>query len=292
MKTAAYPAVSIGMPVYNGEKYICEALDSLLAQSHAGFELIISDNASTDGTQAICQQYATKDSRIRYVRQSTNLGALANFMFVLNEARGQYFMWAAADDIWGPEWIREMLRTMEVTGANAAFGRVQCIDEYSKELRHYANNLTFEYRGPRWLRQLKYFVQFEGAGKANPIYALWRTADLKEIKLDDYSHDYLMVFDLLKRTEMAGCANSMIYKRIHSGCEGGGVPASTRRSIVDSLGLVWKHLARPIPCGLISAYLRLAAGNKALLIIALPVKYLVAYWFFFSNRQFSFRKTA
>jgi glycosyltransferase involved in cell wall biosynthesis len=290
--TAVPAAVSIGMPVYNGEKYIREALDSLLAQSYTDFELVISDNASTDGTEAICQQYAATDSRIRYVRQPVNLGALDNFTFVLDEARGGYFMWAAADDKWDPNWISEMLNAMKTTGANAAFGKIQCIDEHSQELNHYANNLTFEYRGQRWLRQLKYFLQFEGAGKANPIYALWKAADLREIKLNQFQYDYLIVFDLLKNTEMAGCGTTKIYKRIHSDCEGGGGAVSSRRSMVETIGLAWKYLIHPIPGGLISEYFRLAAGNRTSLVAALPVKFLVAYWSIISNSRFSFRKTA
>jgi len=75
------------MPVYNGEKYIREALDSLLAQTFTDFELIISDNASTDGTQVICEEYAARDPRIRYVRQRENRGAVANFRFVLDSIR-------------------------------------------------------------------------------------------------------------------------------------------------------------------------------------------------------------
>ena len=96
--TPAAPQVSIGMPVYNGEPFIREALDSLLAQTFTDFELIISDNGSTDGTEAICREYAAKDARIRYVRQAENRGVMANFQFVLDEAVGEYFMWAAADD--------------------------------------------------------------------------------------------------------------------------------------------------------------------------------------------------
>lgn len=289
---AAPPAVSIGMPVYNGEKYIREALDSLLGQSHADFELIISDNASTDETESICQQYAAQDSRIRYVRQPVNLGALANFAFVLDKARGGRFMWAAADDKWDPNWISEMLNAMKKSGANAAFGKIQCIDEHSQEFNHYANNLAFEYRGGRWLRQLKYFLQFEGAGKANPIYALWKAADLREIKLNEYRHDYLIVFDLLRKTEVAGCGGSRIYKRIHSDCEGGGVPVSSSRGVVATTRLMWNYSVRPIPGGLISEYVRFAAGYRALLIATLPLKYLVAYWFIISNSRLSFRKTA
>jgi glycosyltransferase involved in cell wall biosynthesis len=101
----APPLVSIGLPVYNGEMDIARALDCLLAQTFANFELIIADNASTDGTERICRAYAARDSRIRYVRHAQNLGAIANFSFVLQEAVGDYFMWAAADDERAPDCV-------------------------------------------------------------------------------------------------------------------------------------------------------------------------------------------
>ena len=104
-KPTPSPTVSIGMPVYNGEKYIREALDSLLAQIFTNFELIISDNASTDNTEAICREYAARDPRIRHVRQSESRGATANFQPVLDKARGAYFMWAAADNRWDGAWL-------------------------------------------------------------------------------------------------------------------------------------------------------------------------------------------
>lgn len=99
------PKVSIGMPVYNGEETICQALDSLLAQTFTDFELIISDDASTDRTGEICLEYAKKDPRIRYVRQPENRGANFNFQFVLDKARGEYFMWAAQDDVRSPDYL-------------------------------------------------------------------------------------------------------------------------------------------------------------------------------------------
>lgn len=288
----APPAVSIGMPVYNGEKYICEALDTLLSQSHTDFELLISDNASTDGTGGICQQYAAKDGRIRYVRQAVNLGALANFTFVRDAARGEYFMWAAGDDKWDPNWISEMLFIMKRTGANAAFGKVQSIDAHSCDLEHPANHSNFDYRGSRWLRQLKFFLQFEGAGKANPIYALWRASALKDIHLKNYLYDYLIVFDLLGKTEIASGSGSRIYKRIHSDSEGGGAPVAYGKGLIATVRRMGGYLVRPIPKGLISGYAQLAAGNRALLVAAVPLKYLVAYWFMISNSRFSPRKSA
>lgn len=107
------PPVSIGMPVYNGEKYIREALNSLLVQTFDDFEIIISDNASTDKTQQICEEYASNDSRIKYIRQKENNGANVNFEFVLKEAKGRFFMWAAYDDRWLPTCLAQMVEVLE-----------------------------------------------------------------------------------------------------------------------------------------------------------------------------------
>lgn len=102
------PFVSIGMPVYNGARYIRQALDSLLAQDYENFELIISDNASTDRTQEICLEYAARDKRIRYYRNQTNMGLWnANRVFELSS--GEYFMWAAHDDYWDPRYVRSCI---------------------------------------------------------------------------------------------------------------------------------------------------------------------------------------
>ncbi|MCX7817495.1 MAG: glycosyltransferase [Syntrophales bacterium] len=92
------PRVSIGMPVYNGARYIRGAIDSIIDQTFTDFELIISDNSSTDETEQICRYYESIDPRITYIRQAENRGPIWNFNYVLNSARAEYFMWAAADD--------------------------------------------------------------------------------------------------------------------------------------------------------------------------------------------------
>lgn len=107
------PKVSIGMPVYNGSKYIREALNALISQSYTDFELIISDNASTDDTEKICREYAVRDERVKYIRQSRNLGGTANFKFVLDKSVGKYFMWAACDDIRSPDFLDLNLTFLE-----------------------------------------------------------------------------------------------------------------------------------------------------------------------------------
>ena len=96
------PRVSIGLPVFNGDKYLADVLDSLLSQSYPHFELIISDNASTDKTAEICRGYINKDSRIRYIRHPENMGAAWNYNHVVGLAQGEYFKWAAHDDLYHP----------------------------------------------------------------------------------------------------------------------------------------------------------------------------------------------
>lgn len=98
------PHVSIGMPVYNGGRYVKAALEAVLAQTFRDFELIISDNASTDATEAICREYAARDPRIHYSRNGENLGAARNSNRTVELATGQYFKWAHHDDLCAPEF--------------------------------------------------------------------------------------------------------------------------------------------------------------------------------------------
>lgn len=112
-KSETAPLISIGMPVYNGERFIHKALDSLLAQSFKDFELIISDNASEDATQQICFEYASKDSRIRYYRNEINIGAVENSINVLELSSGKYFMFAADHDLYEPNFISRCVEILE-----------------------------------------------------------------------------------------------------------------------------------------------------------------------------------
>ena len=107
------PRVSIGLPVYNGERYLTRALDSLLSQTFHDFELVISDNCSDDATEDICRRYAEQDPRIVYIRQEKNHGSCANFNFVFAESQGEYFKWAAYDDLCEPEYLEECIRVLD-----------------------------------------------------------------------------------------------------------------------------------------------------------------------------------
>jgi glycosyltransferase involved in cell wall biosynthesis len=107
------PRLSIGLPVYNGESYLAESIESLLGQTFEDFELIISDNASTDCTADICRRYAKQDSRVRYVRQPRNIGLSPNHNFVFAEARGELFKWAAADDLYARDLLRHCVEALD-----------------------------------------------------------------------------------------------------------------------------------------------------------------------------------
>jgi len=105
--------VSVGLPVYNSEAYVAESVESVLGQSYEDFELVISDNASTDGTGDICLRYARADPRVRYIRQPRNIGLSPNHNFVLRQSRGELFKWAAADDLYGRELLRRCVDALD-----------------------------------------------------------------------------------------------------------------------------------------------------------------------------------
>jgi glycosyltransferase involved in cell wall biosynthesis len=107
------PRLSVGLPVYNGEKYLAQSLDALLGQTYTDFELIISDNASTDRTADICRAYEKQDDRIRYFRQPRNVGASPNHDFVFRQARGEFFKWTASDDLYARELFEHCVKALD-----------------------------------------------------------------------------------------------------------------------------------------------------------------------------------
>ncbi len=109
----AAPRLSIGLPVYNGENSLPESLDALLGQSYSDFELIISDNASTDGTADICHTYRKQDPRIRYIRHSRNIGRVPNHNFLIEQARGELFKWAACDDLYARDLLKRCVEALD-----------------------------------------------------------------------------------------------------------------------------------------------------------------------------------
>ncbi len=137
------PRLSIGLPVYNGEDFLAETLDSLLGQTFEDYELIISDNASTDGTADICRRYAARDSRIRYIRQPRNLGCAPNHNVLVQQARGELFKWVFHDDLYARDLIERSIEALDeypqVVLANCWTAMIDSSRNVTKAVRYMPN---------------------------------------------------------------------------------------------------------------------------------------------------------
>jgi len=136
------PRLSIGMPVYNGEKYLKNAIESILTQTYTDFELIIADNAATDRTQKICLEYAKKDARLHYYHNEKNLGGPKNYNRAFEISSGEYFKWAAYDDVLAPEFLKKCIAVLDndssVVGCHCKTGR---IDQHGQLMGYYNQGL-------------------------------------------------------------------------------------------------------------------------------------------------------
>lgn len=215
------PLLTIGMPVYNGERFVREAVESLLAQDYRNFVLIISDNASTDGTAGILAELAARDPRIRYVRQEQNLGSVANFRFVLDACSTEFFCWAAADDYWSPDWLSKVMQVAMVTHS-LSFGVIETVDENGNRLWHPADRRRLQFSGPRMLRRLAFFLSPGLFGKANPVYGVFRKSAFtekawKSFSSVPYGPDVAALHHLLADIPILSRTDAVMFKRRHKG---------------------------------------------------------------------------
>jgi len=139
--TAPVP-VTVGLPVYNREKFVGASLESLLSQTFTDFEVVICDNASTDGTGDICRDYAARDRRIRYYRNPENVGANPNFNRVFELSRGKYLKWSTSDDRWEPDMIEKTYPIMEANpDVVLCYPKTIIVDGEDNVLGEYEDNL-------------------------------------------------------------------------------------------------------------------------------------------------------
>jgi len=176
--------VSIGLPVYNGERFIRKRIESILSQTLKEFELIVSDNASTDATSTICKEFASKDNRIRYFRQENNIWIARNFKYVLDQACSEYFVWTGVDDIWLPEFLEENVKVLK--DCDRFVGSIGKIKQYGKKRIS---------KPPRYLKNIRYvsYDNYPKSGKyedlirfylrlitSENIYAVFRTEQIRK----------------------------------------------------------------------------------------------------------------
>lgn len=138
---SATPPVSLGLPVFNGGAMLVQALDAVQAQTYADFELVVSDNASTDDTADVVRDYAARDKRIRYFRQPTNVGSGNNWTFVARQSRGTWLKWISANDDYAPRLIEETLEPMRHDRSVVlCYGRTRFIDLAGNKLDVYGGD--------------------------------------------------------------------------------------------------------------------------------------------------------
>lgn len=211
--------IFIGMPVFNGEQVIKEAIESIIKQNFSDWKLLISDNCSTDGTQEICDYYVLSEKRITYFRQRKNIGSINNFKFLLDNADAQFFMWAAADDIWHPDFLRSCIEKLDNNNEyGMAFCNIVNIDTFGRIIREYPDFLRFSKKF-HFYTIISYLLDPEILGKANLIYSVYRLDLIKKIWRiyplnNDWGSDMCFVLAALARTRIIFDPRVLFFKRI------------------------------------------------------------------------------
>lgn len=213
----AVPRVSLGLPIYNSERYLEGLFECLLAQDFEDFEIIVSDNASTDGSQEICRRYAARDDRIRYYRNPTNLGLAPNFNRCFELARGELFKWTPFDDEYAPSYLRSCVETLEAAPASVVlcYPKTTLIDENGGRLREHPDDLDL--REPEPHQRLRHFLLRYNL--CNPIVGVMRTSALRKTQLHGayLSSDITLLAELALLGEWWEIPQPLFFRRIYSG---------------------------------------------------------------------------
>jgi glycosyltransferase involved in cell wall biosynthesis len=216
--TPAPPPVTIGLPVYNGERFLPAAIDSILGQTYGDFALVVSDNASTDASLEIARDYARRDARVSVVATDVNHGAAWNYNRVVAEARSRYFKWAAADDEIAPTCVERSLAVLESSPADVVlvYPRTQVIDEHGAAVGEIEDRLASPPGSPPHVRLRKVVLNVV---YGNGIFSLVRSDALRRTRLHgNYpTADYVLLAELALTGEFAELAEPLFRRRLHGG---------------------------------------------------------------------------
>ena len=184
MTVAAYPLVSIGMPVFNRPDSLSVAFNCIVSQTYPNLEIIVSDNCSPDPrVEDIVREFQQRYPQIRYYRQPENKGAAQNFLFVLNQAKGKYFMWAADDDLFEIFYIEKLVDELEKVGPSfaAANFEAQYMDNNSIRFDFFSEGTPFyRYQSNIPIERIRHILTHN---YGNLIYSLYRKEILDQINL-------------------------------------------------------------------------------------------------------------
>lgn len=210
------PRVTIGVPVYNGDRYLQETFESIDAQTFSDFEVIVSDNASTDGTELICRDYAARNPRVRYVRNDRNIGMAGNFSQIVRLASGHYFKLASADDRFDARLLGECVTVLDAHPEVAlCYGKTTLIDEDGKTIRRYEDNLDL--RQPR--ASTRFSLALARLRLVNVMHGVTRTAALRHAgPLGAYvGGDMVLVLALTLEGQFWELPEFLFFRRMHPG---------------------------------------------------------------------------
>jgi glycosyltransferase involved in cell wall biosynthesis len=211
------PLVSIGLPVFNGENYLRQALQSILAQTYDNFELIISDNASTDETPQISAEFAARDPRVKIHRSGKNLGAARNYNHVFKLARGKYFKWAAHDDILAPTFIERAVEVLEADpGVVVCSSRTSKINDKGEVTGSYESEPVWDSASPS--NRFRSLVFSRHACVV--VFGVVRSSDLARTPLiaPYVNSDRVLLAEIGLRGRFFEIPEYLFFRRDHEGC--------------------------------------------------------------------------
>ncbi len=218
--------ITIGIPVYNGEKFINRAIDSVLSQTYTDFKLIISDNGSIDSTSIICKDYERKDLRIQYIKQEENRGWFFNFKCLLDLAKSEYFVWLADDDYWEPSFLEENIKNLDSKpNIVASTGIIEYLTE-SKErkttihkLKDKLRDKNSNYKSYRhvasvsgsYSKKARYYLRFN---QASFVYGVFRTEKLRQRWVSKLvaPWDLILLLNVLKEGDFNVIEKVLMYR--------------------------------------------------------------------------------
>lgn len=274
--------ITIGFPVYNDKRFVARALESLLAQSFQDFELIISDDCSTDGSALVCEEYAKKDARIRYVRQAHNIGISRNMEFLLKLADRKYFMWAANDDLWHVDFIKNLVLELENNNTViSAFCPMHFIDEEDKMLL-IPPPRKIDYSGENSYERLKKLIKiFDDCFG----YGIFRRSEILQVRFPTwwwinkncpYNNIYpTLCFYLAKGNFILCDGEDLWYNRLKNN-ENINHKVPYNNSFIRGLLAFCLRKFNLVICSLASSY----RGHKSCILIFKILPFMLVDWFF------------
>lgn len=215
--SATVRPVTIGLPVYNAEAYVGDAIESILAQTYRDFTLLVADNASTDRTVEIVDSFAARDDRIVVLRSETNRGAAWNFNRVFEESRSPFFKWAAADDMLAPECVERLVAALEAAppGVVLAFPHTQIVDGQGHVVADYVDPLATSPADPPHRRLGRAVAKMV---KGNLVFALMRSEALRKTRLHGGypSSDFVLIAELALLGSFLEVPEPLFLRREHA----------------------------------------------------------------------------